>query len=180
MALQRAASEAKRVKAKYGEHNPIRLCAAMGIHLMYAAMGNGEKSCKGFFLYQSRCKTIVVNDQMDENYQRVILTHELGHAVLHSPAAGVAAYHDFGLFVEASTLEHEANVFAAEYLLDDKLVLDELADAEVSFFDAASALAVPPELLTFKLRLLKKAGYPVDLPMNARADFLKKASCGAR
>jgi Zn-dependent peptidase ImmA (M78 family) len=180
MALQHAASEARRVKRKYGELNPIRLCAAMGIHLMYAALGNGERSCKGFFLYQSRCKTIVVNDQMDENYQRVILAHELGHAVLHSPIAGVAAFHDFGLFADASSLEHEANVFAAEYLLDDKLVLDELSDADASFFEAASALAVPPELLTFKLRLLKKAGHSVDLPMNARSDFLKKAPSGSR
>jgi Zn-dependent peptidase ImmA (M78 family) len=139
-------------------------------------MGSSEKSCKGFYLYQSRCKTIVVNDQMDEHMQRVILAHEIGHAVLHSPLAGVAAYHDFGMFIETSGLEYAANVFAAEYLLDDKTVLDELSEPEASFYDIAGMLAVPPELLSFKLQLLKRQGHAIDLPMIAKADFLKKVS----
>ncbi|GHU70847.1 hypothetical protein FACS1894184_16870 [Clostridia bacterium] len=172
MGLMHCAFEAKRIKRKYGETNPVRLCAAMGIHLMYAAMGAGEGSCKGFYLYQSRCKVITVNDQMGEDYQRVILGHEIGHSALHSPIAGVAAYHDFGLLTDASMLEYEANVFAAELLLDDQMVLDETR--ETDFFDAANSLAVPPELLVFKLRLLRQQGYQIDLPMVPRSDFLKK------
>jgi Zn-dependent peptidase ImmA (M78 family) len=172
--LLQYASEAKRVKCKYVETNPVRLCGAMGIHLLYAALGTEEGACKGFFLYQSRCKAIVINDQMDEGFQRVILAHEIGHAVLHCPIAGVAAYHDFGLFVNASELEHAANVFAAEYLLEDDVVLEELRDMDASFIDVARTLAVPPELLYFKLRLLKRQGHKLSLPIIARADFLKK------
>jgi Zn-dependent peptidase ImmA (M78 family) len=168
---------ANRIKRKYGESNPIRLCGAMGINLTYAAMGTNEKSCKGFYLYHSRCKMIVINDQIDENLQRVILAHEIGHSVLHSPLAGVAAYHDFGMFAETSGLEYEANIFAAELLLDDKMVLEELAEND--FFDAASILAVPPELLSFKLQLLKHNGYKIDLPMTAKGNFLKRAFANA-
>jgi hypothetical protein len=51
----------------------------------------------------------------------------------------------------------------------------ELLCGETSFFDAASELGVPPELLDFKFRVLKRKGYKVvDPPITARADFLKK------
>ncbi|GHU68022.1 hypothetical protein FACS1894184_09030 [Clostridia bacterium] len=99
-------------------------------------------------------KAITINDQLDEDSQRIILAHEIGHAVGHSPLAKIVAFHDFAMLVDTSIMEYEANEFAAELLLDDEEVLDELNEND--FFNAASSLNVPPELLIFKLRLLKR------------------------
>ncbi len=100
--------------------------------------------------------------------------HEIAHAVLHRKASGFKAFHDFDLFDEASIYEYEANIFTADYLLDDDEVLD-LLNEDLSFFGAASRLNVPAELLDFKFRVLKRKGYKIiDPPMRASSDFLKK------
>ena len=44
----------------------------------------------------------------------------------------------------------------------------------MSFFQAAAALRVPPELLDFKFRMMKRNGVQiVDSPITANSNFLK-------
>ena len=165
--------EVKRLKQKFHETDPFKLCDAMGIILLYARMGTYPGACKGFFLAQSRKRSITVNSDLPEAIQRIIVTHELGHAVLHAKAVGVKAFHDFELFDSTSLMEYEANIFAAEFLMDDDDVLEKLNE-DISFFGAASLLRVPPELLDFKFRLMKRNGYKlIDPPLMANSNFLK-------
>ena len=52
-------------------------------------------------------------------------------------------------------------------------VLEKL-NANMSFFQAASELQVPPELLDFKFRMMKRNGVQiVDSPITANSNFLK-------
>jgi len=70
-------------------------------------------------------------------------------------------------------MEYEANLFAAELLLDDHKVLDTL-NQDVSFSGAAALLRVPVELLDFKFRAMKRRNYMiVDSPLASRSNFLK-------
>ncbi|MDD3653107.1 MAG: ImmA/IrrE family metallo-endopeptidase [Desulfotomaculaceae bacterium] len=160
------------IRKKYGQSDPHRLCRDMKILLLNEAMGHGPASCKGFFLYQSRQPVITVNSDQPEQVQRVILAHEIGHAVLHRKASGIRAFHDFALFDGTSVYEYEANIFAAEYLMHDDVVLN-LLNEDISFFGAASLLNVPAELLDFKFRVLKRKGYKLDPPLMANSKFLK-------
>lgn len=164
---------AKQLKHKYNESDPFKICDAMKITVLFVPMGTYEGACKGFFMTQSRKKVITINSDLPEALQRIIASHELGHAVLHSKAVGVNTFHDFELFDSTSTLEYEANTFSAEFLMDDEDVLEKLND-DISFFGAAALLRVPPELLDFKFRMLKRKGYKViDPPLMANGDFLK-------
>ncbi len=82
-------------------------------------------------------------------------------------------FHDFALFDTTSITEYEANVFAAELLLNDTDVL-ELLNEDMSFFGVASSLRIPPELLDFKFRVLKRKGYQFrEPPMHAGSKFLR-------
>jgi len=165
--------EVARLKRKYDESDPFKMCSAMGIIVLYVPMGLYEGACKGFFLAQSRKRSITINSDLPVALQRIIATHELGHAVLHAKATGVKAFHDFELFDGTSRMEYEANIFAAEFLMDDEDVLERLND-DISFFGAAAILRVPPELLDFKFRMLKRKGYMViDPPLQATGCFLK-------
>ena len=169
--------EVNRIRKRYGEPDPFRLCRAMDILLLERAMGAYEGCCKGFYLMQSRIQTIVLNSDLSAPLQRVILAHELGHAVLHRKVSSVSAFHDFRLFEETSRYEYEANIFAAEYLIWDAEVL-ELLREDHSFSDMARQLCVPEELLDFKLRTLKRRGrMRIDPPLMASGDFLKRVSC---
>ena len=146
----------------------------MGISLMFLPMGAGTKSCKGFYLFQSKKQAIVVNCDLPDMLQRIILVHEIGHAVLHRKASGIKAFHDFTLFDKTSVYEYEANIFAAEYLMSDSEVL-EMLNEDTSFFEVASRLNVPAEMLDFKFRILKRKGYKViEPPLRASSDFLRK------
>lgn len=162
----------ERLKRQYQETDPVKLCRMMGIFLLYQDLGTDEDAVKGFFLDSHRIKSITVNDRLPGVIQKIIISHELGHAVLHKKS-GIHAFHEVGLFDESSALEKDANLFAAEFLLDDNEVLETL-NADNTFFSAASALYVPIELLDFKFRVMKWKGYKmVEPPITARNNFLR-------
>lgn len=174
MSIEYISSEVKRIRQKYDETDPVRLCRAMGVLLLNEPMGGSPSACKGFYIRHARKQVITVNSDLPEELRRIILAHELGHAVLHKHVTGMRAFHDFQLFDETSVYEYEANIFAADFLMEDDRVLG-LLNGDISFFGAASELNVPPELLDFKFRVLKRKGYKViDPPIKAHSDFLKK------
>ena len=157
------------IKKKYDETDPFRLCKAMGIKLLFESLGTAPDAVKGFFLVCKRIRTITINSDLPVPVQRIVASHEIGHAVLHRNR-GVHAFHEVSMFDVSSTLEQEASIFAAEYLLDDKDVL-EMLNTDNTFFTAASRLLVPSELLDFKFRVMKWKGYklmepPVTSPNN--------------
>ena len=156
---------------KYDETDPYKLCKAMDIKLLYQPMGTAPNAVKGFFLEFKRIRTITINSDLPEVIQKIIVAHELCHATCHR-TAGIQTFHDLSLFDHTSIMEKDANLFAAELLLDDQKVL-EILNQDSSFFAAASTLMVPPELLDFKFRVMKWKGYKlVEPPINARSNFL--------
>ncbi len=172
MRAEQIKREAARLKAKYQTADPRRICDALRIRVSLAPMGTGRDSCKGFFLVNARCRVIMLNSDLPEEIRRIILAHELGHAVLHSSPA-LRAFHEFTVLDETDRMEYEANVFAAEFLVDDGEMLEAFGE-QMTLFQASSALGVPPELLDFKARLLEKEGYPLRAPRIARGDFLRR------
>lgn len=173
MSLDYISRKAATVIKKYDETEPLRLCRAMGIIDIYRPMGLDEGCCKGFYISQSRMQAIVINSDLPRILQRVIMAHELGHAVLHKNMDSLRAFHDFSMFDESTVYEYEANIFAAELLLPDEKVKNVLDDG-ASFFAAASMLNVPPEMLDFKFRTLRAKGIDIaDPPIVSHGNFLK-------
>ncbi len=172
MSIEMICREVARLKQLYNESEPERLVRSMDILLSYQPMGTSTQACKGFFIYQSQIKSIVINSELPRALQRIVLAHEAGHAVLHEDVARLRAFHDFSLYDASSVYEYEANLFAAEYLLDDEQVAEKLGQ-DTFFFGVARELAVPAELLDFKFRILKKKGWQIESPIVARSDFLK-------
>ncbi len=164
--------EAQRLKAKYHTDDPYDICREMRIRVIRASMGTEPESCKGFFVIKNRCKVIVLNSDLPENIQRIILVHELAHANLHSSTA-ISAFHEIQFFDNTNAMEYEANVFAAEFLLSDSDVMEALEN-QLDFYGTASLLNVPPELLSFKIRILQQEGYSIRSPIIARGDFLRR------
>ncbi len=178
MTTDRIADEANRLKTKYHEDDPGKLAAAMKIRIGYEPLGLYDGCIKGFYIQHNRIRHITVNSDLPKPMQRVILAHELGHCVLHSARSSHAAFHEVTVFDNTDHAEYEANVFAVELLLRDEEVLAAL-DEGMYFFEMASRLNVPYELLDFKLRILRKRGYTVDCPVEASGDFLKHLERGA-
>jgi Zn-dependent peptidase ImmA (M78 family) len=172
MRAEQIKREVARLKAKYQTMDLRAICAALKIRISQSPMGTSADSCKGFFLVNARCKLIMLNSDLADEIQDIILAHELGHAILHSSPA-IRTFHEFTVLDETDRMEYEANVFAAEFLVEDQEALDTFGD-QMTLFQASSILGVPPELLDFKVRLLEKEGYPIHAPYIAHGDFLKR------
>jgi len=66
-------------------------------------------------------------------------------------------------------MKYEANLFAAELLLEDETVLKHLN--EYTFFETARMLNVPAALLDFKFTILKTKGYRINGMQIAKSIF---------
>ena len=93
-----------RLKRRYHETDPFKLCAAMGIILIPQSLGIAQDAMKGFYLESKRIRTITVNSDMPLLIQKFIVAHELGHAELHRKL-GIFAFNEVGLFDESSRQE---------------------------------------------------------------------------
>ena len=172
MTYAEISSSVEKLKRKYDDTDPFRLCKAMGIHLLFEPLGLHPEAIKGFFLESNRIRTITVNSDLPEVIQKIIVAHELCHATNHRNS-GLQTFHEVTLFDQTSALERDANLFAAELLLDDRAVLETL-NRDTTFFSAAAALYVPVELLDFKFRVMKWKGYKlIESPITARSNFLR-------
>ena len=161
------------IKQKYVTKDLDQLCEAMNVLLLNQETPLSIEQFKGLFLVSSRIKVIVLNSKLSPVYRRVVLSHEIGHSVLHDHLASARPFQDFDLFGMKDQCEFEANVFAAELLLKDSEVLSVLND-DTTFFSAAQSLNVPQELLDFKFRIMKHKGYSIMPQYVANADFLKQ------
>ena len=95
---------------KYQTDDPYEICEYLDIQVMERPMGKSHRSCKGFLLVSPRCFLIVPNSVLFVCFFRIIIAHELGHAVLHSDSA-INTFHEFAMFEDTNRMEYEANVF---------------------------------------------------------------------
>lgn len=163
----------RRLKTRQQSSDPFRLAQELGILLLFTPMGDFDAACKGFFLLQSRTKSITVNSCLSPALQRVVAAHELGHALLHAKDAKLSAFQDFSIFGAGNENEFEANIFAAELLISDEEVLEALK-TDTLFFALAQRLDLPAEMLDFKLKSMQKRGYALQSPIYSDAKCLLK------
>jgi len=159
-----------KLSEKYKTRDPYELCDALGVRIRLKDLGTGIKA---YYFYQSRIRSIVLNCRVSEPIRRILTAHELGHDRLHKEIAMLKGFQEIELFDMERPAEYEANVFAAELLIEDKELLELLNDDDRSFFDVARELYIPAALLDFKFRVLKHKGYRIEAPYIANGDFLK-------
>ena len=111
----------KNLEKKYGTRDPYKLCKRLKINIIYMDLGE----IKGIYKKVVTNKFIVINENLDKFCQKVVLAHELGHAILHR-SKEIQALKDYDLFPRFSNqIEIEANTFAAELLIDGDFDNDE-------------------------------------------------------
>jgi len=171
--LEAIANKVIELKKKYEETDPVRLCEAMDIVLNEVQTPISPNHFKGMFLMLSRVKVITLNAALRGVTKKIVLCHEIGHCVLHEELVPIRSFSDFDLFGMVDETEFEANAFAAEFMLEDDDVMSVIND-DVTFFGAAKILGVPPELLDFKFRVMKKKGYALTPMYLSDSRYLKR------
>lgn len=103
---------AKTLAKKYDTHDPFEIAKQMKIEYIIGPLGN---RC-GCYMYLKRHRCIFLNENLSDHEMKLVMAHELGHAILHRT--------ENCYFIRNKTLlstdkiELDANKFAIELLLD--------------------------------------------------------------
>jgi Zn-dependent peptidase ImmA (M78 family) len=147
---------------------PFKIARQIGINVWWR---NDFVKLKGMYKVIEKTRFIFVNSNLDEYERRVIIAHELGHDALHRELAAAGALPEFTLYDMKTRPEYEANVFAADILLDDDEVLELMNNYDES--QVARWLGVNISLLLIKLHEMNKRGFDFKLSDVPRGNFLK-------
>ncbi len=135
----------RKLVRKYKTSDPYELADYLNIIVL---IDNLDESIRGYFHYFKRNKIIHINSKLSDKDKRIVLAHELGHAVLH-PRLNIIFMEHNTYFVK-SKYEYEANKFAAELLIDDCDIKD-IRYESASYI--AATLGVNEELVKYKIIL---------------------------
>lgn len=117
----------KNLIERYGTRNIFKICNKLNIEVIFLDLGN----IKGFYNSAVGNKFIAINERLTEWEVKIVLAHELGHALLHSDRC-TRFMMDYTKIIRTAKQEREANEFAAyllegilgeEYILEEELFL---------------------------------------------------------
>lgn len=134
---------------EFKTRNPFELCDCLNIPILYEPLGN----IKGFFQNTLNTPIIHLNSNLNEYEIKCVLSHELGHAVLHKDLNVCFLKHY--TFSVADKYENEANKFTAELLIDDNSLIDILEiNNLITCEDLSKYFSVPTEFISYKFSSL--------------------------
>lgn len=100
---------------KYNTSDPFELMDALDIH----CESSNLEHLKGYCVIIHGIKFIAINENLRPAERKIVAAHELGHIILHSDKLKAAAHEDMNIYNIADKTEYQANLFAADLLLDD-------------------------------------------------------------
>jgi len=110
----------KNLIKKYGTRDPFKIAKYENINIMFEPLGN----IKGYYRKILGRKFIVVNSELDEFSQLIIVSHELGHALLHT-TKGIKFMREHTLLYNSNLIEQQADKFAAELIIYDNMYYEQ-------------------------------------------------------
>lgn len=140
--IRKSATDAVR---QYGTRDPFTLAREMHIELLVRELG----TLKGFYKDVYGTPFIFLSRHLSRGEATLVCAHELGHHLLHRQFAAFG-FEEVSVFSPASRREYEANLFAAELLLDTKEVFD-AARAGCTAAQIAAELGADVRLVKLKL-----------------------------
>ena len=162
-------NKAKELKHKYSTNDPFKIAKVLGIHIMFR---DDFKSLYGMYTYMLKNRFIMINSNISENKQKIVCAHELGHDLFHRDIAEKQVLQEFVLYDMQMRTEYEANVFAANLLIDDEDLFDYIAKGYDSM-QIANALDCDVNLIALKTNSLITEGYKLN-SQHYDSKFLRK------
>ena len=145
----------QRLIRKYKTRNPFEIARNLGIEIIYA---DNLSRLKGMYRVIKRNRFIILNSSNSTSMNNIVCAHELGHDQLHREFAKSSPLQEFMLYDMTSRREYEANIFAANLLLDDKEVLD-LIENGYDSLQIAKATYTDINLVALKVDHLIRNGH---------------------
>ncbi len=101
---------------QYKTNNPFEIIEYLGINLIkFPLSGN----INGYYIEKYGEQNICINNNLSSEEEIMVAAHKLGHAILHKDQN--ILFISKNTFYSKSKFEKQANLFAAELLLDDSI-----------------------------------------------------------
>ncbi|MEY8355867.1 ImmA/IrrE family metallo-endopeptidase [Lachnospiraceae bacterium 54-53] len=128
----------------YKTNDPAKIARCLGVTVIRMPLDD----MAGFYKCIKRRKYIFLNSDIeDSSFLRVVLAHELGHAIMH-PRENCAFMNKYTLLL-TSKIERQANIFTAFLLINDNMLLDYEGFTREQFCDCTG---IPEELIRLRLK----------------------------
>lgn len=154
---------------KAGSSNVFDIVKSKNIKLIYCDEFN---KLLGMYAYMLKSRIIFLNNTLDEQTERIVLAHELGHDTLHRKFAKNTGLKEFSLYNMSSATEYEANAYASHIIIPNDYIL-ELAKSGKDVVEISSILGCDINLTLIKLREMNVLGYNLKSFNFVDSTFLK-------
>ena len=169
MTAKQLSEVGERLVRRCGTRDPFEIARQLGVEVLFCP---DFGSMKGMYRVIQRNRFIFLNDGLTPQMQRIVCAHELGHDQLHRNLAKDGALREFMLYDMSTRPEYEANIVAAEILLDTDAVLDYVYRFGYTTEQIARAMETDINLVALKVAHLAESNRGLR-PIGHRADFLK-------
>lgn len=169
MTARQLSEVGERLVRRCGTRDPFEIARQLGVEVLFCP---DFGSMKGMYRVVKRNRFIFINRDLTPQMQRIVCAHELGHDQLHRNLAKTGAIQEFMLYDMATRPEYEANIVAAEILLDTNEVLDYVYNFGYTSEQIAKAMSTDINLVALKVAHLAESNRGLR-PIEHRADFLK-------
>lgn len=147
--MSRIKGDVEKLIRRFNTSNIYELCDYLNIHIRKDTLG----STKGYFLNIDGDFFITLNNALEEWEERVVLAHELGHAILHNDT-NICFLKNYTYLV-GNKYENEANEFAAHLLVSDDCINEFSKGYDyVSVKMLSKHFKIPLELVLYKINCI--------------------------
>ena len=169
MTAKQLSEVGERLVKRCGTRDPFEIARQIGVEVLFC---DGFNSMKGMYRVIKRNRFIFINRDLTPQTQRIVCAHELGHDQLHRDLARTGALHEFMLYDMTTKPEYEANIVAAEILLDTDEALDCVYNYGYTSEQIAKAMETDINLVALKVAHLAETNRELR-PIEHRSGFLK-------
>lgn len=148
--------------------DPFSIADGLGIEVMYC---DGFGPLKGMYRVIKRNRFIFINRELSEPMRQIVCAHEIGHDQLHRHLATGGGIQEFMLYDMTLRPEYEANVVAADILIDTEELLEYIYRDHYSVEQIAKAMGSDQNLIALKVECLSKTRYDLR-QMDYQRNFL--------
>ena len=154
---------------RFDTRDPFCIARQLGIEILFC---KNLASLKGMYRVIKRNRFIIINDDLNDQIKKIVCVHELGHDQLHRSFAKDNTLKEFMLYDMATKAEYEANIVAAEILLDTDEVLEYVYGYGYTSEQIARVMGTDINLIALKIAHLAETGYDLRR-IEHRSNFLK-------
>ena len=146
---------ASRIKYIYETDNPLEILAMRGVKVLELELEDDMEYFEGAYIGNKDVNMVDYNKNLKRDRKQLVLWHETGHNVAHREINISSVTKNISLDSEREELE--ADIFAAEAIIDDDTFLDYLKFYRYTDSQIACDLNIPVKYVKLKYKNFDKS-----------------------